>query len=193
MKKTLVCVVFSIFAAALCVAADVVPRFSTAKPVWPEGREREWNCQVGFTAEFDGKDAGAAVLRYTGATMCRVFLNGKFLAYGPARAAHGFARIDEIPLAGKLKQGRNVVAIEVAGYNCDSFYTVRQPSFLQAEVVAGDGKVLAATKKNGKFAARILKERVRKVLLFSVQRRFSEAYEVDSGWNDWRDSAACQC
>jgi len=90
--------------------------FSVARPVWPEGREREWNCQVGFTAEFDGKDAGDAVLRYTGATMCRVFLNGEFLAYGPARAAHGFSRVDEIPLAGKLKQGRNVLAVEVAGF-----------------------------------------------------------------------------
>ena len=80
MKKRLFCAVFPILAAALCIAADVVPRFSTAKPVWPEGREKEWNCQVGFTAEFDGKDAGTAVLRYTGATMCRVFLNGEFAA-----------------------------------------------------------------------------------------------------------------
>ena len=193
MKKRLFCAVFAILAAALCIAADVVPRFSTAKPVWPEGREKEWNCQVGFTAEFDGKDAGAAVLRYTGATMCRVFLNGEFIAYGPARAAHGFARVDEIPLTGKLKQGRNVVAIEVAGYNCDSFYTVRQPSFLQAEVVAGDGKVLAATGANGGFAARIIKERVKKVQRFSFQRTFSEAYEIDPEWDDWRDDADCPC
>ncbi len=60
------------------------PSFSAAKPVWPEGREKEWNCQVGFTAEFDGRDAlvaSNAVLRYTGATMCRVFLNGEFLGY----------------------------------------------------------------------------------------------------------------
>lgn len=28
--------------------------FSAAKPVWPEGREKEWNCQAGFTAEFTG-------------------------------------------------------------------------------------------------------------------------------------------
>ena len=181
------------FAAALCVAANAASCFSTAKPVWPEGREREWNCQVGFTAEFDGKNAGDAVLRYTGATMCRVFLNGEFLAYGPARAAHGFVRVDDIPLAGKLRRGKNVVAIEVAGYNCDSFYTVRQPSFLQAEVVAGNGKVLAATGRDGRFAARILKERVRKVQRFSFQRPFSEAYEIDPEWDDWRDDADCPC
>ena len=157
-----------------------------AKPVWPEGCEREWNCQVGFTAEFEGKDAKDAVLRFTGATMCRVFLNGEFLGYGPARAAHGFARVEELPLGGKLKPGRNVIAIEVAGYNCDSFYTVRQPSFLQAEIVA-DGKVIAATDaKDSAFKAGVLEERVKKVQRFSFQRTFSEAYEVWPHGNEWR-------
>ena len=161
--------------------------FDAAKPVWPDGREREWNCQVGFTAEFDGKDARDAVLRFTGATMCRMFLNGDFLGYGPARAAHGFARVEELPLAGKVKPGRNVVAIEVAGYNCDSFYTVRQPSFLQAEVVA-NGKVLAATGDAGgsQFIATVLTHRVKKVQRFSFQRPFSEAYEIDAHSDDWR-------
>ena len=178
---------------AVVLAAHVgvcaTPSFSKAKPVWPEGHEKEWNCQVGFTAEFDGRDAlvaSNAVLRFTGATMCRVFLNGEFLGYGPARAAHGFVRVEELPLGGKLKRGRNVVAIEVAGYNCDSFYTVRQSSFLQAEIVA-DGKVIAATDaKGGVFKAGVLEERVRKVQRFSFQRTFSEAYEVWPHCNEWR-------
>ena len=174
------------------VGVCATPRFSVAKPVWLEGREKEWNCQVGFTAEFEGKDAlvaSNAVLRFTGATMCRVFLNGEFLGYGPARAAHGFVRVEELPLAGKVKPGRNVVAIEVAGYNCDSFYTVRQSSFLQAEIVAG-GKVIAATDaKGGAFKAGVLEERVRKVQRFSFQRTFSEAYKVWPYCNEWRMGA----
>lgn len=171
--------------------------FVAAKPVWPEGREKEWNCQVGFTAEVDGEAAKGAILRYTGATMCRVFLNGEFFGYGPARAAHGFARVEELPLDGRLKSGRNVVAIEIAGYNCDSFYTVRQPSFLQAEIVA-NGKVLAATaaRVDGSakpFASRILKERVKKVQRFSFQRPFSEAYEVSLESDEWRMAEDCPC
>ena len=180
-------VIAAVLAAHVGVCAT--PSFSAAKPVWPEGREKEWNCQVGFTAEFDGGDAlvaSNAVLRYTGATMCRVFLNGEFLGYGPARAAHGFVRVEELSLTGKVKPGRNVIAIEVAGYNCDSFYTVRQPSFLQAEIVA-DGKVIAATDaKGGAFKAGVLEERVRKVQRFSFQRTFSEAYEVWPHSNEWR-------
>jgi hypothetical protein len=80
------------YALVVCVAvvqyAAQALGFSAAKPVWPEGREKEWNCQVGFTAEFTGAAAKGAVLRYTGATMCRVFLNGKFFGYAtPARAS----------------------------------------------------------------------------------------------------------
>ena len=146
-------VIAAVFAAHVGVCAT--PSFSVAKPVWPEGREKEWNCQVGFTAGFDGAAAKGGVLRYTGATMCRVFLNGEFLGYGPARAAHGFARVEELPLGEKLKPGRNVIAIEVAGYNCDSFYTVRQPAFLQAEIVSGDGKVLAATDAKSRLPIRL--------------------------------------
>ena len=52
-------------ASAQCVAQAL--EFAAAKPVWPEDREKEWNCQVGFTAEFVGAAAKGAVLRYTGA------------------------------------------------------------------------------------------------------------------------------
>ena len=183
------------YALVVCVAvvqyAAQAIEFGAAKPVWPEGREKEWNCQVGFTAEFVGAAAKGAVLRYTGATMCRVFLNGEFLGYGPARAAHGFARVEELPLGGRTKEGLNVLAVEVAGYNCDSFYTVRQPSFLQAEIIAGDGRVIAATGVNGGFSARIVKERVKKVQRFSFQRPFSEAYELEQGWDGWRTDEDC--
>ncbi|MCQ2388162.1 MAG: hypothetical protein MJ138_00415, partial [Kiritimatiellae bacterium] len=45
-------------AAALAVvggvaAAATAPGFSKARPVWPEGRETEMNCHVGFRGEFD--------------------------------------------------------------------------------------------------------------------------------------------
>ena len=188
-KIILAACVWAYFATGLAATVS----FSAAKPVWPEGREKEWNCQAGFTAEFTGAAAKGAVLRYTGATMCRVFLNGKFFGYGPARAAHGFARVEELPLGGRIKEGLNVLAIEVAGYNCDSFYTIRQPSFLSAEIVAGDGRVLAATGVDGGFSARIVKERVRKVQRFSCQRPFSEAYELEQEWDDWRTDEDCPC
>ena len=80
-------------------------------------------------------------------------------AHGPARGPHGFFRVDEWDLTDRLQPGENVVAFEVAGYNVNSYSLLDQPSFLQAEVVAG-GKVLASTDgKGAAFTATILKER----------------------------------
>jgi alpha-L-rhamnosidase len=120
----------------------------------------------------------------------RVFLNGHFLAHGPARGPHGFFRMDEWDLTDKLQSGVNVVAFEVAGYNVNSYSLLDQTSFLQAEVVAG-GKVLASTDGNGApFIATILKERVQKVQRYSFQRPFSEAYRLGPGCDRWRNDPA---
>lgn len=167
-----------------------VSSFASAKPVWLENRERERNLFVGFRATVDGKAAADAVVRLSGATVCRLFVNGEFLGYGPARGPQGFFRVDEWPLKGRVKPGPNVIAIEVAGYNVNSFYFMDQPSFLQAEVVAG-GTVLASTAGAGAaFEAQALPSRVQKVQRYSFQRPFSEVYRLAPGTDAWRTGGA---
>src|SRR5690606_16975950 len=122
--------------------------FAVAQPVWLSGRETELNVFAGFRAEFDGPSTGSAILRLTGSTIYRAFINGEFAGYGPARGPHDYFRVDEWDITPLLKPGENVVAIEVAGYYMNSFYTLKQPSFLQAEIVA-DGSILAATGTDG--------------------------------------------
>ena len=97
-------------------------QFLQAKPVWLKGRETEKNLILGFRKCFDKPQAKEVVVKIAAATIYRAFLNGQFLGCGPARAAHGFYRIDEWNLANKLKKGINVLAIEVAGYNANSYY-----------------------------------------------------------------------
>jgi alpha-L-rhamnosidase len=164
--------------------------FVCAKPVWLEGREKEKNVFVGFRAVVDGKAAEGAVVRLTGSTICRLFVNGEFLGYGPARGPHGFYRVDEWPLKGRCKPGPNVIAIEVAGYNANSYYFIDQPSFLQAEVAAG-ATVLASTAGAGTaFEAQALDSRVQKVQRYSFQRPFSEVYRLTPGTDAWRVGGA---
>jgi alpha-L-rhamnosidase len=145
------------------LAADPAPAFQSAKPGWLQGRETEMNLFVGLRAGFD-KPAGAnATLRITASTLYRCFLNGEFVGHGPARGPHGFYRVDEWDLGDRLRDGQNVVALEVAGYNVNSFYLLDQPAFVQAEVVGG-GRVLASTLGDGAhFEARVINERVQKV------------------------------
>lgn len=124
------------------------------------------------------------VLRLAGATLYRVSVNGAFLAHGPARAAHGFYRVDEIRLT-SLGERECVVAIEVAGYNVDAYGVMNQPSFLQAEITSGP-TVLAASGRGSDFACFLLDERVRRTERYSHQRGFTEAYRLTPQWDTWR-------
>lgn len=192
-----------VFALVLCAGlllqADVraasLPReigpidkaFLKAQPVWPAGREKEKNLFVGFHAAFEASGSGHAVLRLTGSTLYRISLNGEFVGHGPARGPHGFYRLDEWPL--DLKPGVNHLAIEVAGYNANSYYLLDQPSFLQAEVVVEE-KVLASTgAAEGGFQAAILDYRVQKVQRFSFQRPFIEVYRMNPQSEVWKTGA----
>ncbi len=73
----------------------------------------------------------------------------------------------------------------MAGYNANSYYLLDQPSFLQAEVAAGE-QVLASTSGAGTpFAARVLDHRVQKVQRYSVQRPFIEVYRLTPDYDRW--------
>jgi len=159
--------------------------FDAAKPVWPEGRTTEKNLFAGFRAVVEAPD-GEAVLRVAGSTSYRAFVNGVHVGYGPARGPHGYYRVDEWDVSPLLKAGQNVVAVEVAGYNVNTYYTMDQASFLQAELVSG-GKVLAATGAADGFEARVLPEKLQRVERYSFQRPFSEVYRLGPGWDAWRN------
>ncbi len=165
-------------------ASDDTVSFASAKPVWVADRQTEKNLFVGFRATFDGPRQGAPVLRVTASSLYRVRLNGQFVGHGPARGPHGYWRVDEWPLDG-CRRGRNVVAVEVAGYNVNSYYLLDEPAFLQAEVVC-DGAVLASTAgQGGAFEATILTQRVQKVQRYSFQRPFIEYYRLNVGDDQW--------
>ncbi len=171
---------------AAAQSAEGPAAFLSARPVWPKGRQTEMNLLVGFRAVIEAPSpTQPPVLRLAASTLYRAWLNGEFLGHGPARAAHGFFRVDEWPLAGKLRPGKNLLAIEVAGYNVNSYYLLDQPAFLQAEVVAGQ-QVLASTAGAGAgFVAQLLPYRVQKVQRYSFQRPFIEYYRLAPGWDAW--------
>lgn len=164
-------------------AEDASPMFAKAVPVWPAGCATEKNAFFGFRAAFDVTDKSHATLRITGCSAYRITLNGRHVGWGPARAAYGHFRVDEIALP--VAVGRNTLAIEVAGYNCRSFCHMKHPSFLQAEV-AVDGRIVAATGIGCGFEAQRL-PRVQKVVRYSYQRTFSEFYRLKTGCDGWKN------
>lgn len=150
--------------------------FKTAVPVWEKGKEKEKNYTLLFRTVV-GPDKNV-MLTLTGATTYQIFVNRNFVGAGPARAAHGYYRVDELSLDEYLTETQNEIVIEVAGYYINSFHHLEQPAFLCAEVTCGE-LVLAAT-GGEKFEVRHMKERIQKVQRYSYQRTFTEVYSLDA-------------
>jgi len=125
--------------------------FELGVPVWPVGQRGTWNQVVGFYVSFEIDDAEAAkniILKVTAADCYRVWVNGVFFAYGPARTAHGYSRVDALPLVGVLVEGVNHLAIEVSSCGIDSYAYALHDPFLQAEILQC-GQPLIATGGKG--------------------------------------------
>lgn len=157
-------------------------KFEKAVAVWSEGRETEKNLTLSFREVVEVKGVERAYVRLTASCDYRMRINGEFVAHGPSVAAHDFYRVDCYDVTKYLREGRNIVAIEVAGYNTPSYYLLDQPSFLQAEVEV-DGRVVAATGKE--FRAYDLAQRVADVPRFSFQRSHTEEYILAPDYAEW--------
>lgn len=185
-------------------------------PVWIAGAEREMNAFYGFAAEFDVGKGDRPVLRLSSGAIARVWVNGKFAGYGPARAPEGFCRVDEWPLGDFVTEGRNVIAIEVSNPAVNTFYLPEQSGFLDAEVVC-NGRILAETGRaripaapqsddegvvvthgrarspsapQAAFRA-VRLPRIAKTSRFSYMREFAEFYTVTPESYAWRTNGLC--
>lgn len=158
--------------------------FKRAKPIWLDGKDRSPNCHAGFFAFLPRAAEKSCTLRIACCTMYRIFINGTFFAYGPARGPEGFFRVDEREIGGLLNKGTNSLAIEVIGSNSDTFCTVDQPSFLTCEVLY-DGDVQIYTDRKGSFSAKLCRERVVKAQRYSFQRGYYETYVFWPEYDKW--------
>lgn len=150
--------------------------FEKAVPIWIKNRRETVNYQAGFRCDFYAEEGEKYTLKITGASLYRIFINGEFAGYGPARAGDGFMRCDEITI--KAKKGLNKLAVEVAGYNCSSFYVLKIKSFLCAELCK-NGNVTAYTGKDFKGLG-LDKLRNMYCHRYSYQRAYGEVWNFDN-------------
>lgn len=143
--------------------------FTAARPVWGRGLGEVMNVTLVFSADVP---AGQKTLRAAACTDYQIFLDGEFFAAGPARAGHGYFRVDELALPEQACR----VEIHAASYHVNSYYLLDGDPFLCAEIVSG-GAVLAATGVSGFSCVRDCR-RVRRVQRYSFQRPFAEAYRL---------------
>ena len=148
--------------------------FHYAEPVWLPDHQCQPNTHLIFFETLETLQNTRLFI--TAADFYKLYLNDQFLGFGPARAAKGFARVDEYDLSlyPQSTNGSNTLRIEVAGYHCHSLSTVYQPSFLVAEIVAND-QVIRYTGRD--FPCYENTQRMQYVERFSVQRHFGEIYD----------------
>ena len=151
--------------------------------IWIDLPADAMNVAAGFRLVTD-LPAGGATLRLAAADFCRVWIDGRLAAHGPARAAHGYARVEEIPIppqsAFHEDGGHVAVFVEVYSAHVPCFDGVEQDAFFSAEVIAANGRVLATAEDFEAWKDDTLVQRVRR---YSYQRGFLESRRLaaDSG------------
>ena len=117
-------------------------------------------------------------IKIAAADFYKLYVNGIFAGYGPARAAGGYARVDIYDLEKFGSSEENEILIFVSGYACRSLSTVEQDSFIAAEITK-NGEPIKYTGRD--FVCYENINRVRFVERYSVQRHFGEIYDYTSG------------
>lgn len=161
--------------------------FKKAVPVWEKAKENLINYNLIFRTIVPKRDN--TVIAISASNMYQMFVNGIMVAEGPARAGHGYYRVDEIDISPYLTTDENIIAIYVDGYNVKNYYLIKQPAFLCAEVVV-DNVVIAATGDCG-FEAKYHSDRIRKIVRFSGQRTFAEGYCYGVDYKDFETLVDC--
>ena len=150
-------------------------KFNKAIPIWVGGAENEMHYRAQFKARFDYQNNASVNVALATSGIYNLYVNGVFLAYGPARAGKGHFRLDNLDITDFLVKGENVVVIEVCGYNSTGFYIQKQSSFLVAEIIVGD-TVVCFTGKD--FTVRKNPYYIQKSQRYSYQRPMVEAYNI---------------
>jgi len=157
-----------------------------AKPIFLKDMKAKKDILAGFRKNIIFKNIPQKLEMRIGArSYYRVFINGEFVLFGPARAPHKHLRIDRIDILPYVKCGENSLAIEVMGYNIrDNGFLTYEESLVVAEVES-DGVMIAKT--DDSWHAGILSQKFSNVEGLAFGRRVpAENYILDEEYSTWK-------
>ncbi len=135
------------------------------KTVWSEKGLNEYNSRLAFRIKCESADR----LELIALDFYNVYVNGEFLAFGPARTAKGYARRDVYDLS---KYKDFYLTVEVCCHNIKAYSFASGSPLFGAEIYLGDNIVASTTD----FECFNLDVAVQKVQKYCFQRGFSENY-----------------
>ena len=101
--------------------------FHKAQPIWQTGCEKEMNKTLVFKTAIP--NINDPILYLACSTSYILYVNGEFVAQGPARTAHGYHRVDEISLSEHLTKETNIVSVHVTAAFVPSYSISRHEAF----------------------------------------------------------------
>lgn len=136
------------------------------KAIWGKNLSEEMNITLAFSLDLKVKTQCEITL--AAASCYKIYIDGNFLAFGPQRSAHRFARKKQY-----IVSARNIT-VEVASVYSKNFCWIKQKPFFACEVIAENGKKY----ETNDFICYRLIDRKQKVARYSYQRGFAEFYEM---------------
>ena len=137
--------------------------------VWGKGLLQKKNIQLVFQYRLTPETSDRLELAVS--NLYRFFVAGKLVGYGPARAAHGYSRLDTYDLSPWAGQ-EVTLTVEVYSANVNTYYTIDEAPFFAAELYRSEERLAQAED----FTAYHMTGRVQKVQRFGFQRSFVESY-----------------
>ncbi len=162
-----------------------VSRFIRATPIWSAELADEMNVWLSFHARVELPAHKGGVLHLSAAQAYRVWVNGSVIGRGPARTAHGHARVDEWSVTGE-GAGPIELVIEVMDDGVSTFCSTNEPAFVCAELTVDGDAVAWTASRGGGFTAERREERAQQVERYSYQRAFVEGYQLGVDGLTWR-------
>jgi len=114
----------------------------------------------------------------------QLFVNGNFVCYGPARAAEGYARVDEISLDSYIVGGENIVALYVLSVNTATLSFAAGAPFVGVELSVGSSVYSAKD-----FSWFAMNDRIEKTQRMSAQRGYVEGYTMPADRTAFSDES----
>jgi hypothetical protein len=101
------------------------------KAIWAD-----YNIKMNTTVAFslDLKDKKNAKITLAGASLYRLYADGKFIFFGPQRAAKGYAREISFDINARY------ITVEVESIYIETFWVIKQEPFFACEVTTSDGE-----------------------------------------------------
>ncbi len=103
-----------------------------------------------------------------------LYINGTFVAYGPSRAAKGYARVERFDISAYLTQEENIISVFVQANHADMLCIAKE-SPLFGTCIWADGQLIKDTRD---FLCYHMTDKISRVERMSSQRGFLEVYNM---------------